>query len=96
MAISNILDKGKYTRKTVEPCMKGSTDCMFLNENGSCRAEWCIFEELPEIENLQVTINCYICNTPKTVSAYSGERGYICKDCAAKIRALYTHTHPRY
>ena len=96
MGISKFVDgKTKNKKSLAEPCHKNSIDCMFLDQDsGTCRAEWCIFEELPEMVNIPVHITCSICRSnSKTVSAYSSERSYICDSCASKIRALFTHSH---
>lgn len=88
MAISNIVDSRKYKRKTIETCQKNSSDCMFLDKkDNTCRAEWCIFKELPEMIKLNVKLTCEICKkNMTTVSVYSGETKYICDECLEKIK----------
>ena len=87
MAISKIVDNRKYERKTVETCQKNSEDCMYLNKaDGTCRAEWCIFKELPEMVKLNIKLTCGVCKkNTTTVSAYSSERKYICPECLDKL-----------
>lgn len=93
MAISKLVDDRKYEKKTVETCQKNSKDCMFLDKSdGTCRAEWCIFKELPEMVKTNVQLTCRICGRTKIVSVYSGETQYICDNCIDRIkRWLYYH-----
>lgn len=70
-------------------CMKNISDCMFLGQNGSCIAEWCIFEELPTVINTTKSLTCSICNeTKKTVSTFSGIGSFICDKCNEKIKKV--------
>ena len=88
MSISKIVDNRKYKnkRKEVEECHKNSTDCMYLNEDGTCRAEWCIYEELPSMIRPNIKLTCGVCKSnTTTVSAYSSERKYICPECLDKL-----------
>lgn len=90
MSISNLVDDRPIRKKSeIEKCHLNADDCQFLDGNGNCRAEWCIFEELPKMINPKISISCYICGATKTVSAYSGERGYVCPSCASQIRMLF-------
>lgn len=87
MGLVKNVNQRKLKKMEVEPCHKNSTDCMFLNKtNGMCRAEWCVFEELPEMVKINVELTCEVCNKNKTtVSVYSGETKYICDDCLDKL-----------
>lgn len=94
MSISKIVEKEDGKKKSsIEKCHKNSKDCMYLNkDNGTCRAEWCIFEELPDMIDPSIEITCSICGTShKTVSVYSSERHYICDTCINKIRNLFRY-----
>ena len=88
MAISKLLENKKsIKKKEVEECHKNSTDCMYLDKkDGTCRAEWCIFKELPEMVKLNVKLTCEVCKkNTTTVTVYSGETKYICDDCLDKL-----------
>lgn len=89
MGISKLVDNRYYKHKKQETiqCKKNIKDCMFLMDDNECCAEWCIFEELPKVINLERKITCSICNiNSKTVSVYSGQKDYICEECINKIR----------
>lgn len=74
--------------KSSSSCMKNSSDCMYLS-NGSCTAEWCIYEELPKITNNNRELTCYVCGkNKKTVSIYSGTTSYVCPECQEKINKI--------
>lgn len=92
MGVSNILDK-KYNKKGLLKtdaikCIKDVTDCMFISNNGMCSAEWCIFQELPKVIDLEKDINCIFCDKPKTVSIYNSDSWYICDDCIRKMKEI--------
>ena len=78
-----------------EPCMKGAKDCIYANStSGGCYAEWCIFDQLPVIENTSKELTCMVCNENKTtVSVYSGKTDFICEDCKEKISKLIKETN---
>lgn len=77
------------TTTDVEVCRKNSTDCMYLNSNGTCSAEWCIYEELPKIISTGRELTCSICGkNKKTVSIYSGITSYICEECQQKLKLI--------
>lgn len=88
MAISKLVDNRKYEKKTIETCQLNSKDCMFLDKaDNTCRAEWCIYKELPEMVKLNVKLTCEVCKkNSTTVSVYSGETKYICDECLEKIK----------
>ena len=89
MGMSKLIDPVvPNIRKVVEGgCQLGTTDCMFLDDNGDCTAEWCIFSQLPKVVNTTRTITCSICGeSTKNVSVYSGIKEFICPVCKQKIR----------
>lgn len=97
MGISKILDK-KIPIVLPEDaegisCMKGSSDCMFLTQDGGCCAEWCILEELPKIATMSKELTCSICGeTKKEFSTFSGVSSFICDECAEKIQKTIKDT----
>ena len=88
MSLSKIMDPVvPVINITEEGCQLGTTDCMFLDNDGDCTAEWCIFSQLPKVINTTRTVTCSICGgSPKLVTVYSGIRDYICPTCKQKIR----------
>ena len=93
MGLSTVLDK-KYKNQTSKKdksiaCLNNVLDCRFIDGNGNCKAEWCIFNELPEMVQKVKQINCIICNKPKEVSVYCGETNYICEDCKKIIDKVF-------
>lgn len=77
------------SRSNVEPCNKGSADCMFLSTGGGCSAESCIFDELPLVTGGSRQLTCSVCGTNKTtVSIYSGTTSFICPECQEKLKKI--------
>lgn len=73
----------------VEPCQKGSTDCMYLSSGGGCSAESCIFAELPTMISSNRELTCSVCGVnKKSFSTYSGISSYICSECQEKLKKI--------
>lgn len=87
-------NRNTIIKRDVEPCTMNTDDCMFLDKDtGNCSAEWCIYKELPKMVRVNVKLNCEICKTNSTtVTVYSGETKYICKECLNKINSFITNT----
>lgn len=89
MAISKLINPTVSTNRNITEagCQLGVSDCMFLDNNGNCSAEWCIFSQLPKVINTTRQITCSICGeSVKNVSIYSGIKDFICPVCKQKIR----------
>lgn len=91
MGLSKIVDPvlNKEFPDTETGCRLGRMDCQYLDSNGDCSAEWCIYEELPKIIKTDKKVTCSICGkNTKIISLYSGITEYTCPECRTKIKKI--------
>lgn len=93
MGLSSVLDKkhknSKSTKVEKMNCSRLVKDCSYMDKDGKCSAEWCIYSELPAFISENKEIKCIICGKPKDVSIYNNEAYYICDDCKEDIDKVF-------
>ena len=83
--IDPVISSTKYP-VSEKGCQLNIPDCEYLNSDGNCSAEWCIYSQLPKMITKSKILTCSVCKKNKTtVSTYSGITSYICPECQVKL-----------